>query len=196
MTSTSQDEQLSAADVDGDGDLDLVLGTIWLRNEGRGNWTPLRLREPPGKPDRHHVADLNGDGRLDVVVGFEAINLPGQVAWYEHGADPARPWVEHVIANLVGPMSLDVADVDRDGDLDIVVGEHNLRHPSTSRLVWLENVQGDASFWAIHVIHVGDEHHDGALIVDIDNDGDLDIVSIGWGHDRLLIYENLSIDRH
>ena len=30
----------------------------------------------------------------------------------------------------------------------------------------------------------------GALTVDIDGDGDFDIVSIGWGHNRVAIYEN------
>jgi hypothetical protein len=29
-------------------------------------------------------------------------------------------------------------------------------------------------------VNMGDEHHDGAVLVDVDGDGDLDIISIGW----------------
>ena len=40
-------------------------------------------------------------------------------------------------------------------------------------------------------IHKGDEHHDGALVVDLDGDGDQDVVSIGWGHHKVIVYENV-----
>lgn len=192
LQTLSQDEDLQAADLDGDGRADLVLGTFWLRQAADGSFTPHALRDPPGKPDRNRVGDIDGDGRPDVVVGFEAISRPGVVAWYRSGADPTRPWTEHVVGRFTGPMSLSLTDMDGDGDLDIVVGEHDLQHPARARLLWLENVRGDGSAWATHVIHTGDEHHDGALVVDLDQDGDLDVVSIGWGHGRLLVYENLA----
>jgi hypothetical protein len=41
-----------------------------------------------------------------------------------------------------------------------------------------------------HTVYTGDEHHDGGLAVDIDNDGDFDIVSIGWVNDKVVLYEN------
>ncbi len=90
-------------------------------------------------------------------------------------------------------MSLDVADLDLDGDVDLVVGEHNLAAPATSRLIVYEN-DGAGLFWIQHVVYTGDEHHDGAQLFDTDDDGDLDIVSIGWGHNRVAIYENLALD--
>ncbi|MBW2509387.1 MAG: LamG domain-containing protein [Deltaproteobacteria bacterium] len=55
-----------------------------------------------------------------------------------------------------------------------------------------ENADGGGRVWAQHTVYVGDEHHDGAQIVDIDQDGDFDIISIGWGHGRVLLYENQS----
>lgn len=185
----SQDEQISAGDIDRDGDLDLLLGTRWLRNEG-GSWSLHTLHGTPGDPDRNRLADIDGDWRLDAVVGFEAINKPGKLAWYEQGASVLAPWIEHLIAEPVGPMSLDVADMDGDGDPDVIVGEHNYKEPATARLLIFENADGRGGQWRQHVVHTGDEHHDGAQVVDIDGDGDLDILSIGWSHPRVVLYEN------
>lgn len=190
ISETSQDEALSVGDIGRDVLLDLLLGTKWLRNEGN-SWTVHTLTPTPGDPDRNRLADMNQDGRLDAVVGFEAINKPGKLAWYEQPSNPAGAWPEHIISNkVVGPMSLDVADMDRDGDADVVVGEHNYQEPSTARLLVYENLDGKGARWKAHVISTGDEHHDGAQVIDIDGDGDLDIVSIGWSHARVLLYEN------
>ncbi len=186
----SQDEALSAGDIDRDGKLDLLLGTVWLRNEGSA-WHAFSIDPGRTKPDRNRLADINGDGRLDAIVGFEAISRLGDVAWYEQGVDPRLPWKRHLVGTVTGPMSLDVADFDGDGDLDIMVGEHNLKNPETARLILFENVDGRGNNWQEHILHTGDEHHDGAISVDIDGDGDLDVVSIGWGHGKVLIYENL-----
>lgn len=195
LSPTSQDEELSAADIDRDGVPDLVLGTVWLRQEGPDAWARHLIQQPPGDPDRHRVGDVDRDGKLDIVVGHEAVSRPGKLAWYRQGSDPKQPWTEQVIAQLTGPMSVSLVDMDGDGDLDVVVGEHELRHPGSARLMWFENASGDGRRWRRHAIHTGDEHHDGALAVDLDNDGDLDIVSIGWGHGQLIVYENLGRDR-
>ncbi len=189
ISEVSQDEQLSAADIDRDGRLDLLLGTRWLRNE-RSGWEMRPLTARHGDPDRNRLADINGDGHLDVVVGYEAVSRPGDVAWYEQGATAAAPWTEHRIATIIGPMSLDVADMDGDGDLDVIVGEHNLKDPASARLLVFENADGRGTRWKEHLVWRGDEHHDGAQVADMDGDGDPDIVSIGWGHRQVLYYEN------
>ncbi|MGI6457578.1 MAG: FG-GAP-like repeat-containing protein [bacterium] len=195
LSSTTQNEDLSAGDIDRDGDIDLLMGTRWLRNDSTSDtekWTSVTLHGTSGDPDRNQLADINGDGRLDAVVGFEAVSTTGKLAWYEQPSNADSTWTEHVIANIIGPMSLDVGDLDRDGDIDVIVGEHNLSNPSAARLLVFENADGRGGSWKSHVVHTGDEHHDGAQLVDIDNDGDLDIISIGWGHARVLLYENTS----
>lgn len=189
ISEISQDEQLSVGDIDRDGDEDIVLGTQWLRNEGNGEWTPFVLHVSGENPDRHRLVDMNGDGKLDIVIGYEAISLPGRIAWYQQGSDPTSTWTEHLVGYVIGPMSLDIGDLDE--DLDIVVGEHNLRNPDSSRLLIFENIDGRGREWKEHVLHTGDEHHDGSQLADMDGDGDLDIISIGWGHGRVLLYENL-----
>ncbi len=53
--------------------------------------------------------------------------------------------------------------------------------------------KGVGGTWLKRQIDAGEEHHDGALTVDIDDDGDMDIISQGWMHLRTLIYENRAV---
>ena len=89
-------------------------------------------------------------------------------------------------------MSLDVGDLDGDTDPDIIVGEHHLDAPREARLLVLINNDGAGQHWSSVLVHRGDEHHDGAQLIDIDGDGDQDILSIGWSHGLVLLYENLN----
>lgn len=194
ISDISQDECLSAGDIDGDGEIDLLLGTKWLSNHG-SSWEIYDISGHDDSPDRNRLADMNGDGKLDAVVGFEAISKKGKLAWYEQGRPVTSAWKEHVIDNITGPMSLDVADMDHDGDADVIVGEHNIKNPSKAKLYVYENIDGRGIHWQSHVVHTGDEHHDGARVTDIDNDGDLDIISIGWSHPNVILYENKAINK-
>jgi hypothetical protein len=193
ISDVSQGEDLSVGDIDGDGNLDLLLGTKWLKNDG-DSWSLHTLHETNGDPDRNILADINNNGRLDAVVGYEAVSQVTKLAWYEQGEDPTDLWAEHVIANIVGPMSLDVRDMNNNGSLDVVVGEHNPANPSEAKLFVYENADGVGGEWIEHVVHTGDEHHDGAQVADISGDGDLDIISIGWDNDLVLFYENRALN--
>ncbi len=74
---------------------------------------------------------------------------------------------------------LDVADMDGDGDVDLVTGEHR----GTKKVSIWENVgptaDGDVE-WLEHPVSDGIESHLGARVWDLDGDGDLEIVSIGF----------------
>lgn len=172
----------------------VIPGSAEARPAGDDDWSAVTLFNQD-LPDRNRLADMNGNGRLDAVVGYEPAqnSTPGKLAWYEQGVNATDLWTEHVISDtLIGPMSLDVADMDNDGDFDVVVGEHNTQNPATAKLFVFENVTGQGDIWEPHLVFTGDEHHDGAQVVDIDGDGDMDIISIGWNHNRVLLYENLA----
>ena len=189
ISTTNLQEGLSSDDIDRDGDSDLLLGTKWLKNNS-GSWSSHTLHVTSALPDRNELIDIDKDGKLDAVIGYEAISKPGVLAWYKQGASPEGLWAERIIASdIIGPMSIDTADMDGDGDIDIVVGEHNTQQPTTAKLFVFENT-GNATSWTKHLIYTGDEHHMGAQINDIDSDGDMDILSIGWTHGKTLLYEN------
>ena len=75
--------------------------------------------------------------------------------------------------------SLDVADVDFDGDMDVVTGEHK---GDKELKIWTNNGKG---IFTGNVISTGKENHNGGQLVDLDGDGDLDIVSITWNDNYL-----------
>ena len=182
-------EGLSNGDIDGDGDLDLFQAGTWLRNDG-GSWTEFSTGITLASLfDRNVLTDIDRDGDLDGVVG--QIGTDKEVAWFEAPLDPTQPWTKNTIeASVNGGLSIDVADMDFDGDDDVILGEWKDQHI----LYGFENDLCNSGTWIKHIIDPGSnkDHHDGAQIVDIDNDGDLDIVSIGWTKLIPRIFENKS----
>ena len=195
----SQGEGLSVGDIDGDGDLDVYQGTRWLRNDA-GIWTSFQSSTiggdgtATGTPDRNRLVDMDLDGDLDAVVGFAHFSgLTNDLYWFENPTDPTLLWPVHTVAQgVAGGWSLDAADMDRDGDIDVVLGEHY----GNGRVLVFENDGVGASFTQ-HLVDPGGagiDHHGGTRLVDIDRDGDLDIISIGWFNDKVWLFENLGFD--
>jgi len=185
-------EQISIGDIDRDGDLDVHFGTFWLRADHQ-SWTKIdviELSTPGAAVDRVELADIDGDGDLDVVIGCEHAKC---VVWGEAPRDPNDVWTEHLISLDIQAMSLDVGDIDGDGDVDIIVGEHNTTDPSQGRVIIYQN-EGQGRRWRTYEIDSGLEHHDGTRLVDLDLDGDLDVISIGFTHEMVVVYENKAVD--
>jgi len=218
IASESMQEDLSVADLDGDGDLDLFQGTGWLENPGTArstaaaglaaqpNCTQPNCAQPHwtshvigtvtqvgAEPDRNDVFDFTGDGQFDAVVGLE--NGTDLLLFESRGRSRNR-WRRRVIGQTPGGgFSMDAADFDLDGDVDVVVGEHKSR--IANRVLLFENPGRPGGRYVRHVIDSADtgliDHHDGTLAVDIDNDGDFDIISVGWRNPKVWLYENRAI---
>ena len=193
ITDKATDEQIGIGDINGDGFADVSAGDMndggayiaWFENPGDGSddWTRHRLGEFPGVfPDRMELVDLDGDGRLDVVVTEEndGTQPNAEVMWYEQPEDPySSDWERHVIVTQYTTNGLDAADLDGDGDIDLTTGEHR----GTKKVAIWENdgVGADGRVqWIEHPVDEGKESHLGARVWDLDGDGDMEIVSIGF----------------
>jgi len=188
ITSQAREEGLAVGDIDRDGDPDVAgfvapAGTTvaWWENprDGSSNWTRHDLGTTSGvEPDRIRLADMNRNGRLDVVVTETNLGANGNALfWFAQPSDPTAPnWSRKTVASNEGSLnSLDVADLNGDAKPDIITGEHRGALDVT---IW-ENLDG-ASSWVSHGVSQGAESHLGTQLVDLDGDGDLDVVSIAW----------------
>lgn len=126
--------EIEAADMDGDGNLDLLSVSadddklLMFKNLGAGVFdAPVTISTSRGQPETLAAADVDGDGDMDVVVGaFEIQTL----LWLEN--QQSTTFVEHVIDDFTRDAAIfDIvtADVDSDGDIDIVVTQESFLSP-------------------------------------------------------------------
>jgi hypothetical protein len=192
ISSQPSDEGFAVGDIDGDGHVDIAGTTgdskqvAWYRNPGdlSGSWQAFSVGAIPEVvfPDRTELADLNGDGHLDIIVTEENGQDNGaHTFWWKAPADPAQEsWEKHPITIQATTNSLDTADIDKDGDYDLILGEHR---GSKKLAIWENDGQGNLTE---KIIATGYESHLGGRTVDLDGDGDLDIVSIAWDASNLI----------
>jgi hypothetical protein len=129
-----------AGDLDGDGDLDIVIPRYWFENPGRDGGAWKRRAWPHqgvtnasyGTSMRAWIIDINGDARNDIVYS-DCDTGQSHVYWVENLGAGGNDWKRHQIPDpptAPGDVpgtgsfhSLGVADFDLDGDLDIFAGE-------------------------------------------------------------------------
>ena len=170
---------VEVGDIDADGDLD-VAGAVtgagevrWWQQTSRG-WTARVLAGNPTGVNDVALGDADGDGYLDVfglVPGFT------RVSWWENPRPGAGvPWTRTDVSVEDDLSALAVVDLDRDGDADVIAGD---RFQDT--LVWWANDgTGAAGSWTrTNMGSVVDPTS--ATPVDLDLDGDLDVLVTGDG---------------
>ena len=191
IVESKSSEGFACKDIDGDGDLDLVAGDSsgkdgenanvlsWYENPGQAaeNWEAHFIGNTVNAIDRVEVADLNNDGLMDVAVAEEQYPPEGPTAylfWYEQ---KQKGWKRHTVVQQWSLHNLEIADIDNDGDQDLVTAEHQGENPKTQ--IWENDGKGN---FTERLIDRGRESHLGTQVCDLDRDGDLDIVSIAWNN--------------
>jgi hypothetical protein len=121
---------VEAVDLDGDGDLDLLVASmgqvfpnndkigsvVALENDGTQRFVKHVLLERVARVTDVRAGDFNGDGRLDLAVGQFGY-LQGEIRWLENRG--GWKFASHELLDRPGTVNVVVADFDGDGRLDI-----------------------------------------------------------------------------
>jgi hypothetical protein len=182
--------QVLIADVDGDGDPDL-LSAAWVDGEvswyentdGQGTFGPPQLIGNEEGVRTIFVADLDGDEHLDVLA---ASSNTGRIEWYRNGGEGFEPSSQFIAAPGTGLIRVSALDLDADGDLDVLTAIEG----AEGRFEWYENLSGLGDFGPARLI-MTDEGGREIFGADLDNDLDHDVVTVG---PDLVLHENLRDD--
>lgn len=180
-----------AADLDNDGDQDVIGAAgagdqiAWWSNNG-GNpiqWTKYTIRTGYDFAHEVYAYDLDVDGDTDVFAASTDLDL---ISWWRNeGGNPIQ-WTEQTIGSgFDGAKSVRVADLDDDGDND-VIGACLYGNDIT----WWRNDGGNPIQWTEFNI---DSYFTGAhrvQAIDIDEDQNLDILAVAYLNGEVAWYRN------
>ena len=206
---------LEAADMDGDGDPDIVFserfdgaksGCHWLENPGPG--------EAQARPWKEHaigvagqdalffcLTDLDRDGLQDVCVGTHGAGEAANAVHFLRRLDrTGTRWAERRIELPAGSAefkAVSAGDIDLDGRPDLVVSFVHAKRKAG--LLWLSHDGAPFSGrWTAHALSgVDGVKHDLVALIDLDADGDLDAITTEEVTNLGVIwYENPTKQKH
>lgn len=193
QTNGSVGTSLYIVDFDNDGDPD-ILGAIsnklivYKNIDGLGNFEVMRVFTFGNSPIPTVPADIDADGDVDIVCFHTSNNRPKIVCFKNNGAGVFGE--EQIISNdavaIMGTTLLYAEDLDGDNDEDIIVGYH-----LNNKITWLKNTDGNGTYSSPVTISVLAGGITSIATSDIDNDGDMDIISASKNDNQVVLYKNL-----
>ena len=195
-------------DIDGDGDFDLFAGErSWGQDDRRGD---INFYENTGTPDSAvfelltqnflsvdignmapvSFGDINNDTLLDMFIG----DLDGNINYFSNTGTESNPaftfeteTFEGIAANFQSRPTF--GDLDRDGDLDMIVGRVSFNTGSL-HLYQNDGTPEVPDYTLITSQYLGVEYErPDPELIDIDNDGDLDMF-VGHMDNQVIFWEN------
>ena len=171
-------------DFDNDGDPDImvaVLGLLFpsndkigsvvvLENDGSYNFIKHIIVEKIARVSDVRAGDLDGDGDMDLAAAQFGYD-DGETRWIENLGN--WKFESHILQHLSGPINVELIDIDKDGDLDII----SLVSQEWEEIYLFENL-GKGKFQPRLLFGSGNEDFgsSGISMADLDKDGDQDIL--------------------
>ena len=121
---------VTSKDVDGDGDVDLLLarsfGFYYYENDGTGSFGPaVEIGDEMRRINDTEIADLDGDGDLDIA--YVSGTFQKSIGYFENdGSGNYTMRVFDIASGDLGrPYDLELADLDNDGDMDYITTNYD-----------------------------------------------------------------------
>ncbi|MCB2210473.1 T9SS type A sorting domain-containing protein [bacterium] len=178
---------LEVFDCDSDGDLDVVGAALeadeirLFVNDGNENFTSILLISNYNEAQTVHATDLDLDGDVDIVGVSRQV---GQAYWWEY--DDGEYFQHPLITQYYDCNNIESADLDQDGDMDLLA---SIKGPYYGRrLTWWEN--DSAQNFTVHLLNPELTNASRICPVDLDQDGDQDIVGSANLDETLAWWEN------
>jgi len=172
-------------DLDGDGDIDVISSsrnkTAWYENLGGGNFSSQKIINSFwGQP---YAADINNDGYIDILLRTDY-----EILWFENIGNAYSFSQANIIrdgSSMNQLRSIDTADVDNDGDIDIFFANF-----TGNSISWYENL-GNGGFGVEQVISTNTLGVTSVKASDLNSDGSIDVISASKVDGKIAWYENL-----
>ncbi|WP_020468671.1 beta strand repeat-containing protein [Zavarzinella formosa] len=178
LSSAAATFSVASGDIDGDGDLDIILGnyngpSTVLKNNGAGSFTVFQSLPVSSKATSVQLADVDGDGDLDLFVGNYG---QASTVWKNNGAGSFT--IFQTLPASFQTQSVALGDVDGDGDIDAVLGNNG------QQSVILKN-DGAGTFTASQTLP-SSQATTSVQLGDLDGDGDLDLFMGNYGQPSMV----------
>ncbi len=181
------------ADLDNDGDDDILSTSasnskiIWFENlDGKGTFSEEKVvSNTVHGATKIFAVDIDGDNNLDVLTTSLCSN---EIIWFQNLDGKGKFGTERIITHQADrAKSVYAIDMDGDGDNDVLSASYE-----DNKIAWYQNVDGKGTFGPQLIISDTAMNAQSVFAVDIDSDGDIDVVSASKESDGIVWYENKS----
>ncbi|HND87793.1 MAG TPA: VCBS repeat-containing protein, partial [Saprospiraceae bacterium] len=175
-------KSIQSSDFENDGDTDLFINGYVFRNLGNGQYAEKQKTAESGS--HTYRADLDSDGLKDLARPFgDSISWRKNLGGGQFSQAILLPGLVTSCKGIGG------GDLDQDGDIDLFACNGTDALAANARFYWFEN-DGKGKF-KDHLLETGIQLCSGAFSLDVDEDGNLDMVLTFFnGHD-IRWYRNL-----
>ncbi len=194
-TDTDGANSVYACDIDGDGDADVLSSSefddkiAWYENiDGNGTFGAQQIITIAANGAQSvYACDIDGDGDNDVI---SASFYDNKIAWYENTDGDGSFATQQIITISDNSLkSVYACDIDGDGDNDVLSASSYAENDG--EISWYENEDGNGGFGDEQVITTLAYLAKFVYACDIDNDGDIDVLSASESDGKIALYKNI-----